>query len=80
MFAAVPSPAACCGADRRHITSTTNGARYNAPHDICEGQGADGPHEGSVAAIDNGADTGIDDAICVAVNYFSHLEIEVLTN
>ena len=45
------------------------------------GTRAYGVHKGAVDVIDdNGADTGIDDAIYMAVNYFSHLGIEVLTD
>lgn len=45
------------------------------------GTKAYGSHRGIVDVIDdNGADTGVDDAIYMAVNYFSNLGIEVLTD
>ena len=65
------------GPELRHRLERRRGQRRS----LFIGTKAYGVHKGAVDVIgDNGVDTGIDDAIHMAVNYFSHLPIEVLTD
>ena len=65
------------GPELRHRLERRRGQRRSLVH---RHQGIWGS-QGAVDVIDdNGVDTRIDDAIHMAVNYFSHLPIEVLTD